>query len=342
MRALVFHGPQDIRLTDVAQAPLAPGELRVRVSYAGICGTDLRIFRGTKRVAGPRIIGHEFAGTICEVGRGAEGYGVGERVVVYPIIACGRCYACRGGRRNICVNRRTLGYEVDGGFAEYVTVPAAAVADGNVVPVPDKVSDVAAGASEPAAAALQGVRRAGELRNKDVLVMGGGPLGMSHIQLSRLFGARSVILSEPDQLRRQQALAFGADRVLQPSELTTVRGDVDVVFIDAGVPSLVADAVDVLKKGGRCVIFAGMPENSEIVLDPNRIHYSEIDLVGSSGSTPELHEEALRYVAEGRFDLDGLVSDVLPMTDWRRGFDMKRDAAGLKVVVEVGRDDGAA
>ncbi|MCU1570817.1 MAG: threonine dehydrogenase [Naasia sp.] len=337
MRALVFHGPGNMELTQVATHPLLPGEIRIHISLAGICGTDLRIFRGIKRVDGPRIIGHEFFGTISEIGPGVTGYDLGERVVVYPIIACGHCYACQAGRENICVNRRTLGYEIDGGFAEYVTVPAAAVQGGNVVPVPSGVSDIAAAASEPAAAALQGVRRAGELSGRNVLVMGGGPLGVAHIQHSQLFGANQVILSEPDEGRRDQGLRFGADVAIHPSELAdTVTGQVDVVFIDAGIPSLVSDAIAVLRKGGKCVVFAGMPENSPVLVDPNRIHYGEIDLVGSSGSTPQLQAEVLRYVDEGRLDLEAVVSDVLPMDEWKRGFDMKADAAGLKVLISTG------
>jgi L-iditol 2-dehydrogenase len=334
MRALVFHAPHDMRLAEVEQPALREGELRVRVGHAGICGTDLRIFTGAKRVTGPRIIGHEFAGTIVERGCGVTAYEIGERVVVYPIITCGGCYACRSGRKNICVNRRTFGYEMDGGFAEYVTIPAPAVAGGNVIRVPFSVSDVAAGASEPAAAALQGVKRAGDLRDKTVLVMGGGPLGLSHIQFSRLFGAAKVVLSEPDEVRRDQGLRFGAQVAVHPSLLSaTVGKDVEVVFIDVGIPNLVNDAIGVLRKGGRCVIFAGMPEPSTVELEPNKVHYNEIDLIGSSGSTPELQAEVLDYVADGRLDLDAVVSDVLSLDDWRRGFDMKSDVAGLKVLI---------
>ena len=337
MKALVFHEPNDIRLTDVDVPPLRTGEMRIRIQYSGICGTDLRIYRGVKAVSGPRIIGHEFFGAVSETAGEVGGFAIGDRVVVYPIIACGDCYACREGRKNICVNRKTIGYEIDGGFAEFVTIPAAAIRAGNVLHVPDGVSDVAATASEPAAAALQGVRRAGEVAGKTVVVMGGGPLGILHVQYSRLFGARKVILSEPDPTRRQQAARFGVDVAVHPSELTdAAAGEAEVAFIDAGVPTLVNDAVGLLRKGGRCVIFAGMPENSLIQIDPNRLHYAEIDIVGSSGSTPGLQSQVLGYVNDGRLTLEGLVSDVLPMADWKQGFAMKADATGLKVLINFG------
>jgi L-iditol 2-dehydrogenase len=338
MKALMFHRPYQMELVDAEEPALGPGELRVAVKYAGICGTDLRIYHGVKRVDGPRIIGHEFAGTISEAGSDVTGYKPGQRVVVYPIITCGTCYACAVGRTNICVHRRTFGYEIDGGFAENVTIPAAAVRNGNVIVVPDRVSDIAAAASEPVAAALHGTRRGGDIAGKAVVVMGGGPLGLAHVRLSRLLGAETVIMSEPEALRRQEALRLGADRAVVPAELAdSVAGSgADIVFVAAGLPDLVHDAVGLLRKGGRCVIFAGMPIDSSITLDPNRIHYGEIDVVGSSGSTPELHAEVLEHAANGVLDLEALVSDVLPMADWERGFDMKQNAAGLKVLLEAG------
>jgi L-iditol 2-dehydrogenase len=334
---LVFHEPQDMRITEIDPAAVGPGDVLVRVRHAGICGTDLRIYRGTKRVAGPRVIGHEFAGTLAEVGSEVSDLDVGDRVVVYPIITCGHCYACAAGRKNICANRKTFGYEFDGGFAEYVHVPAAAVAAGCVIRVPAAVSDIAAGASEPAAAALQGIKRAGDLTDKTVLVMGGGPLGLAHVQFSKLYGAGQVVLSEPDAVRREQGIEFGADQAHSPEVLmAAVGGEVEVVFIDAGVPALVNDALAVLRKGGRCVIFAGMPEGATATFEPNRVHYAEIDLIGSSGSTPELQAAVLEHLARGELDLDRVVSDVLALEDWRRGFEMKQDVRGLKVLLDLG------
>ena len=321
MKALVLAGAWRLELGEVPEPELAPGELRVRIAFAGICGTDLRLFEGTKIVRYPRIIGHEFSGRIVEATPEASLWAVGQRVVVYPTITCGECYACRAGRENICVRRRTIGYEYDGGFAERVVVPAEAVARGNVIAIPESLSDEEAALTEPVAAALQGVRRAGVGNGSEVLILGAGPIGLAHAQLCRQAGASVVAISEPQQARRNAALSLGVDAVIDPASaplatsVRTVFGEAgpDIAIIDVGVPALVPAAVGVLRKGGKCVIFAGMAEGAMCEMEPNVIHYREVDLVGSSSSTPANHGEVLRLAAEGQFDLRALLSDVLPL-----------------------------
>lgn len=123
MKAAVFYGPGDIKIEDVPIPVVSEHEILVKVRAAAICGTDLRIYKGTKRIKTPRIIGHEFAGDIESIGSEVDDFKVGDRVTVYPVVACGKCYACMMGRSNICIRRPTIGYEYDGGFAEYIKIP---------------------------------------------------------------------------------------------------------------------------------------------------------------------------------------------------------------------------
>jgi L-iditol 2-dehydrogenase len=344
MKALVLSGARQLRLSEVTEPALTPGEVRVQIAFAGICGTDLRLYEGTKIVKYPRIIGHEFAGRIAEVSAEAGLWAVGQRVVVYPTITCGECYACRAGRENICVRRQTIGYEYDGGFAERVVIPAAAVARGNVIAVPDSISDQEAALTEPVAAALQGVHRAGVATGSEVIILGGGPIGLAHARLCRLAGASLIAVSEPQQSRRDAARKVGVDAVIDPgaaplaSSVREVFGEAgpDIAFIDVGLPGLVPAAVGLLRKGGRCVVFAGMAEGAKCELEPNAIHYREVDLIGSSSSTPANQAEVLRLAAEGQFELRALLSDVLPLDSWEIGFDMKERAAGLRVLLDFG------
>ncbi len=343
MKALVFHEPGRMQVEELGRAVPSRGEVRVRVAYAGVCGTDRRIFAGTKSVRGPRVIGHEFAGVIDEIGEGVGGWTVGDRVAVYPIIACGTCHACLEGRRNICVRRRTFGYEIDGGFAEQVIVVAEAVEGGNLVRVPDGVDDVAAAAAEPVAAALQGALRAGIRSGDSVLILGAGPIGSAHIELSRLIGAAAIVVSEPDPQRREAALRRGATHIVDPAigplaeQVREALGGESprVAILDVGAPELVAETVGAVRKGGRVVIFAGMPTGTTVNLDPNAIHYGEIDVVGSSGSTPALLAQALAWAAEGRLDLRSLVSTVLTLEQWPAAFD-GAEIGGLKSVFALG------
>ena len=344
MKALVFHEPGRMEIEDIDRAVPSRGEVRIRVTYAGVCGTDRRIFAGTKSVRGPRVIGHEFAGIIDEVGAGVDDWMVGDRVAVYPIIACGTCHACLEGRRNICVRRRTFGYEIDGGFAEDVIIVPEAVAGGNMVQIPDGVDDVAAAAAEPVAAALQGALRAGIKPDDSVLILGAGPIGSAHVELSRLMGATKIVVSEPDARRREAVLRRGATHVVDPAAgrlaeqvREALQGEGPrVALIDVGAPGLVAEAIGAVRKGGRVVIFAGMPTGTTTEVDPNAIHYGEIDLVGSSGSTPELLALTFAWAAEGRLDLRSLVSTVLPLEQWPSAFDGAAEIGGLKTVFELG------
>jgi L-iditol 2-dehydrogenase len=349
VKALVFHEPGRLEVADVEERSPGIGELRVRVTFAGVCGTDRRILAGTKAVHGPRIIGHEFAGIVDVVGPGVAEWKPGDRVAIYPIITCGTCHACREGRKNICVRRRTFGYEVDGGFAESVIIVPEAVTGGNLVRVPDSVADIDAGASEPVAAALQGVIRAGVRIGDTVLILGAGPIGVSHIELSLLFGAAAVVVSEPDGDRRAGAARHGATHVLDPADgplpeqLRHIVGSEGprIAFVDAGVPSLIAEGLQAVRKGGRCVIFAGMPTGTSIALDPNAIHYGEVDLIGSSGSTPELLAQVLRWAAQGRLNLNSLVSAVLPLEEWQEAFGSPTSSNGLKVLFGLARAPSA-
>ncbi len=348
MRALVLSGPGDLSVRDVTEAPLHRGELRIAISFAGICGTDLRLYRGTKVIGYPRIIGHEMVGRVVEVADPATGWAVGDRVAVYPTVACGQCYACLADRKNICVNRRTLGYEWDGGFADTMVVPAEAVAGGNVLLLPDDLPDEDAAASEPVAAAYQGILRGGVGPGSQVLIIGGGPIGLAHVQLSRLAGAETIVVSEPEASRRAAARALGADAIVDPGTQSLTDGvsavfgatGPDIAFIDVGVPSLVGEVISVLRKGARCVLFAGMAEGATSVLEPNTIHYREIDLVGSSSSTPENQAEVLRLASRGDLSLRALVSRVLPLEAWAEGFAMKDRAEGIKVLLDFGAGVG--
>lgn len=342
MKALVFHGVKDIRIEDVKIPEISDNELLVRVSYAGICGTDVRIYNGTKIIAAPRIIGHEFAGKIAKVGRNVKDYKEGERVTVYPMIHCGECYVCQDGRTNICVNRKTIGYEIDGGFAEYVRVPAEAIEKGNVVRIPDEVTDIEAAASEPLTAAYNGIKRCQIKEGDTIVIIGGGPIGLFHVQLARIEGAGKVILSEPQESKRKLAEELGADLCVNPldEDITGILMDVtngegaDSLLLDVGRPEVIESSLGLVKKGGRYVLFAGCPVGSKITIDPNVIHYREIDFTGASSSTPDNQRTVLDLIANGKVNMDLVITDIFALNDWKEGFENKTNYQGLKALID--------
>jgi L-iditol 2-dehydrogenase len=342
MRSLAFYGPKTLKVEELPIPKIAQDEMLVQVRFAGVCGTDNRIYQGTKKIASPRIIGHEFVGEVVGLGREIQDFRLGDRVTVYPMIPCGECYVCKAGRKNICVHRITIGYEIDGGFSQYVKIPAIAISAGNVIRVPDSVPDTIAAASEPIAAAYHGIRRSQLKEGDHVVIVGAGPIGLFHTQLAKLKKPKQIIVVEPMQEKRDLAVKMGATMTVDPlnqdvaqSIFDHTNGEgADVVIIDVGIPKVIEQSLDYVKKGGTFLVFAGCPHGSTISIDPNVIHYKEINFTGSSASTPEIHEEVLQLIASGQLEVSELISEVVPLNEWQRAFEMKNSYTGIKVLID--------
>ena len=345
MRALVFHGPHEFAVEEVDVPEISEDEMLVRVTFAGVCGTDNRIYQGTKKIEAPRITGHEFSGVIEKLGGAVSGYEKGERVCVYPMIYCGQCYACKSGSTNICIHRTTIGYEIDGGFAQYVRVPAEAIACGNVVKIPDAVPDQIAAIAEPIAAAYHGIQRCRLSPGQTLVIIGAGPIGLFHLQLARTGNPAKIIVSEPQKEKRELAERLGADAVIDPASEDAEKiifretgGDgADTVIIDVGRPEAVVQSLQYVKKGGRVVLFAGLPAGTSVTIDPNVIHYREIEFTGSSSSSGAVLKTVLELLAQGAMDTGSMISGVFALDDWQEAFEMKNNYIGVKTIIDPWR-----
>src|SRR5512136_3501098 len=221
MLAAVYHGPNDLRVENVTVPGIGPGEILVKVLSASICGTDLRIFHGNHRKYPPgtvRIPGHEVVGTIAGLGSGVSDHFMGERVFCAPNAGCGHCRQCISGNNNLCTNYDAIGVTSDGGFAEYVRIPANSVQQGNVIPISEAVDPAVAALMEPFACVLRGQNALHMQTGDTVLVIGAGPIGVMHTKLAKARGAGRVIVSEPVADRAAQARRMGADRAVNPLE----------------------------------------------------------------------------------------------------------------------------
>jgi len=345
MKAAIFYGPGKLEVREVERPKIGPGEVLVRVRAAGICGTDVRIFNGTKKVSVPRIIGHEFAGQIEEVGFGVEDWRPGDRVTVEPIIACGRCYCCLRGRFNICLTRPTIGYDFDGAFAEYVRIPAQAVERENLIQLPAGLGWEEAAFAEPLAACIRGNERAGIRMGDRVWIMGDGPIGLSHVQLAARSGAGLIILSGTDPVKLELGKRLGAHHVipisernpsLEIAELTAGEG-VDVAITATSAIQAIESCLEKgLKKGGLLLIFAGISPPSLARLDPNQIHYQEYTITGSSGHSIENMRQAIALIQSGAFEVKPIISHCLPLDQVVEGIRMKERLEGIKHMLIVG------
>ncbi|MHB1006503.1 MAG: zinc-dependent dehydrogenase [Chloroflexota bacterium] len=341
MPAAVFYAPQDLRLQEVDVPAIGPGEALVRVRAAGICGTDVRIMKGGKKVAAPIIIGHELAGEVAAVGDGVSEVKVGDRVTVEPVIPCGKCALCLKGRRNICLTRPTIGYEYDGAFANYVRVPATAVQAGNIVKLPDSMSFEEAAIAEPLAACVNGNDRTQIQLGDTVLILGAGPIGLVHLQLSRAAGATHVFVSEPNAGRRMTALDFGADEVIDPmaedvvakTKVWTNGLGADAIIVASGVPAAMETGIRAVRKGGVFNIFAGSPPNSTFALEPNLVHYGELIVTGSSGHTADHMRRAIDLISRGVIDAKRLITHRFELSQIVDALGARQALEGLKHVV---------
>ena len=304
MRACVFHGPSDVRVETRPQPEPGPGELLLRMEATGLCHSDIRVYKGEKKARIGVIPGHENVGTIAALGEGADGFALGQRVALCPIIACGRCFYCLRGSRNRCPQRVTLGYEEDGGLAEYLRVPAAIVSLGHVLPVPDGLPPDLATLTEPLACVLNSLEACRLAAGGSLLLLGAGPMGLLHLLLARALGAATVIVSEIDDARREQARRLGASAAIDPrrrdvreATLEATGGlGADAVVVTTGVASLVEPALAAVRRQGTVSLFGGFPPDSAFPLDPNAIHYGEISLTGTQNATTDQYRRALQLL----------------------------------------------
>ncbi len=342
MKAGVLQDINDVRYMTVADPDLEPGDLLLKVKAATICGTDIRILRGKKTsgIRYPSVLGHEFAGVVADNG-GHTQFSVGQAVCVCPQFACGRCEYCIRGAENLCRSLKAVGYEIDGAFAEYIRIPAAGVRSGNVFAMPEGLSFEKAALAEPLACVMNGQDRVGVNLGDVVTVLGAGPIGILHVKLARLSGARTIIVSEPSAMRREAALRAGADIVIDPSTedlIARVRAEsdglgADVAIAAIGVPSLANDALHLVRHRGRVSLFAGFSKDVQAALDVNAIHYNELIVTGAFGLTRFWFETALKMIASGGLETDSLLTHRFGLQDIVAALATAEQGAAIKVAI---------
>jgi threonine dehydrogenase-like Zn-dependent dehydrogenase len=343
MQALVktARGPGFLELRQVAVPQVSPDGVLIRVRACGICGSDLKIQDDQHPYIPPVVIGHEFSGEIVQVGRDVQGWSVGERVVSEQHThACGRCRQCLTGNAFACAAKRAPGYFVDGGFAEYITMPAWLLHR-----IPDTLSFVEAAFSEPAAVAAHGVLdRTGIAPEDVVVVLGCGPIGLAASKMAQAAGASCVIITGIDrdeQVRLPRARELGIDRAVNvaQTDLAALVDDLtggegaDVVIELSGAPSAIAQAFQLARRLGRVGII-GQPPSDEITIPYRDALFRALTVTFSYSSRFTSWERALSLFERGAVDPSSLITHVLPLAEWEHGFALARSGEAIKVVLE--------
>ena len=345
MKAAVMHAIGDLRLEDISIPEVSPGSIRVEVKSCGVCGSDLKIFRkGDHRAEYPVVGGHEIAGVVEAIAPGVTGVMEGDRVCVAPGHGCGECRMCRSGYPNVCTNPfPSLGYKWDGGFEEYFAVPENIFRLGFVNPIPENLSFQQASIAEIVACCINGGKNTPVNEGDVVLIIGSGPAGVIHSQLSRRKGARRVIMTQRSRPRLELASErFPIDRIIASSEedleaavMDETNGEgADVIFVCAPSPGAQETATRLVAPRGRINFFGGLPggENT-ITLDSNALHYKEFFIGGASSSLPEDNREALRLLSEKIIDPDKLITHTFGIDEIVKALATAERKEGIKIVV---------
>lgn len=338
MVAISVLEPNRLAFGEAPPADPGPGDILLKVVRGGICGSDLHILHGSNPFAVyPRIIGHEFAGVVSAVGPGVTSVAAGDHVVADPVVSCGHCRPCRLGRTNVCASLQVFGVHRDGGFRSELVLP-----ERNAVKVPAGMSFAVAAMAEPFSIAANVLQNTGCGPDDTVLVYGAGTVGLTVLQVARLKGAR-VIVADIDEARLARAAALGADRVVhsaRESVPAAVAGECEglgpsVVVDGAGVPALLAEAVEVASPAGRIGLLGFSAEPSRLV--QQKVVGKELTIVGSRLNR-RLIPEVVSWLAEGRLDASAMITQTFAAADAPRAFTLIETDPGSTVKVQLAFD----
>lgn len=333
-----FLGNKQFEVRKMEFGPLAPGQVLVKTMAAGICGTDVHIYHGEKgsaEVTPPVVLGHEYAGVVVDVGEGVTTVAVGDHVTLDPNMYCGKCLPCRMGKKQNCEHLFALGVNVNGGFAQYCVAPQAQCFRLD----PSLDFDVGAMA-EPLACALHGIDRANIRPGQSVLVVGGGTIGLLMVQLARLAGASTVLLSEPIEMRREIGLQVGADGCIDPlhedvpgriREMTGREG-VDVVIECVGKVFAVEQAFSAAGFGATVMLFSVPQVDATAPLPLFDMYKKELTVTGSM-INPDTHQRAVNLLNGGRLEIKKLITHVYGLQHVEDAILMQMKSDSIKVMV---------
>jgi len=319
----------DVELAERPEPRARPGTVVLRTAAAGICGTDLHIYRNEYAVTPPVVMGHEVCGHVEEVGEGVDQGLLGRRVVAETFFStCGACPFCRNGRPNLCARRRSIGSHVDGAMAPRVEVPAV-----NLHVPPESASDAAASLAEPLACVTNSMYGAAQYieAGDEVLVVGPGAIGQLAAQVARLQGGHVTLRgagSDDGRLAVAERLGFATSRV--GDELEADR--FDVVIECSGASAGYADALRFAGKGGHLAQMGLSGKDSTLPMD--LVCLKELTITSGFASVPRSWTRAMRLMHSGELELETLVSDTVPLSGWREAFERSFDAAGIKYVID--------
>lgn len=339
MKASRFLGNKTFAVTDLPTPHAGPGELVLRNQVCGVCGTDVHIYHGepgSADVNPPVVLGHEYSGEVVEVGEGVTGFAVGDHVTVDPNIYCGHCAYCQNGKKQLCPSMEAIGVTRDGGFAQYSRIPVS-----QAFKLEPTVPWEAAAMAEPLACCLHGIDLAGIQVGDKVCVVGGGAIGLLMVQLAKLSGASQIVLSEPNEKRRQVGLQLGANAALDPTRpdaqeafAQVLDGGANVVIECVGNVPAVKSAFQFAGKGATVLLFSVPKVDATFDLPLFDVYKKELTIKGSFVN-PDTHARAVALINSGKVDFGPIITHRFTLDQLPEAIAMQMSDASIKVVVEA-------
>jgi L-iditol 2-dehydrogenase len=338
MKVAIYYNNRDVRLEEMPIPTIGPGELMVKVLASGICGSDVMEWYRVKKA--PRVLGHEIAGEIVEVGEGVDQYRIGDRVYVSHHVPCNTCHNCLNGYHTVCDTLRTTNFD-PGGFAEYIRVPKINVDRGTFI-LPKEISFEEGVFIEPLACVLRGQRLAKLRAGQSVFVIGSGISGVLHIALARSSGAGNIIASDINKYRLKSAKQFGADETIQAREVSPEKireinkGHLpDLVIVCAGAISAYLQALQSVDRGGTVLCFAPLEPGLNFVFPFFDFWNDGITLLPTYGGAPIDISQAIELMRAHRLPLKEMITHRLPLAETELGFKLVMEAQeSIKVIIE--------
>ena len=344
MRAAVLEELDRITVRDVPEPVCGDNEAVLKVEACAVCGSDIRIYHyGNDRVHMPAVIGHEISGVVVDVGKNVSKVAAGDKIALGADVPCGTCYWCRNGMGTNCSINYAIGYQFAGGFQEYMLLNQTILDFGPVTRIPREMSFEEAALAEPLACAINGLELARFGIGKSICIIGLGPIGCMMLELCSVFGASKVYAAQRSAKRLQMAKRFlptarfvltEKENLAETIERETGGEGIDVVVTTSGTVAAHEDAIHIVGHRGYVNLFGGLKNQPKLCIDSNLIHYKECFVMGSHGSLPRHHVEAVRLIRDGIVHAAEYVSKVYSLDDIQDAFRYHESREGLKVVVK--------
>jgi len=344
MKAIVKYEQNagNIKLMDIPEPFPGRGQVKIKVMAAGVCGTDLLIWKGIHKTNLPLVLGHEVSGIVVEVGEGVENVKVGDRVTTETTLAtCETCDYCVNKEYNLCSNRKGIGTQVNGGFAEYVITRQESIHI-----LPENVDFISAALTEPLACGVHAVMEKSRVKENDlVVVFGPGAIGLLTAQVAKAVGAKVIVVGiSKDKRRLELAEKLGIDYAVnsQETDLKSLVMDLskgygaDVTFECAGSQKAISQGLEILRKKGQFVQM-GLLEDPSAIFNTDYIVHRELEIIGSRSQKPSSWPKALKLLSEKKVNTRKLVTKILPLEEWENAFESSLNGEEVKIVLYAGQ-----